>query len=226
MGRARITSVLVVLLAATAPWGSSTPAVALDRPIQPGARMTVPAGCTLNFVFADIAHRYIGTAGHCTHAVGERVSSPDVGPFGTVVFRRDSGSDDFALIRIDGQLADMVSPEVRSFQGPRGVISHVETAPGDLLGLHGHGMVFGTAPQTRSRIGVLASASDRRYLAELPAIFGDSGGPLLHLRTGKALGIVSGVAPTVPPSTVLGTTVERVLAITRAAGFGVELVVA
>ena len=212
------------MLAAAAPLASVQDARSLDRPIQPGARMTVPAGCTLNFVFTDGVEPYIGTAGHCTNAVGERVASPDIGAFGTVVFRRDRGPDDFALIRIDPGLDAMIDPATRSFDGPTGVVSHSETTTGDLVGLSGYGMGFRSAGQTRARTGVLTSQSAERFTAALPAVFGDSGGPVVHLASGAALGIVSGIGPTVPPSTLLGTTVERALWLANDAGFSVQLV--
>ncbi|MGH2830132.1 MAG: hypothetical protein ACRDJM_06585 [Actinomycetota bacterium] len=42
--------------------------------IRPGARMTWPAGCTMNFVFRGSTANdvYIGTAAHCVGYVGSR----------------------------------------------------------------------------------------------------------------------------------------------------------
>ena len=41
--------------------------------LRPGARLS--NGCTMNFVFTDGTNLYIGTAGHCTSSVGQRMST-------------------------------------------------------------------------------------------------------------------------------------------------------
>ncbi|TMK77017.1 MAG: hypothetical protein E6G46_12165 [Actinobacteria bacterium] len=78
--------------------------------------------------------------------------------------------------------------------------------------------------QTRGRPGILADDTTTAYFAELPAIFGDSGGPVIEASTHKALGIASGIGVTVPPSTLLGPTVEGTLNTLAAHGFPVQLV--
>jgi hypothetical protein len=95
-----------------------------DRPLSTFLHANV---CTMNFVFKDAENTYIGAARHCTLAVGDREAAPDIGEFGTVVFRASCGhrrhrsrarregpaTDDFSLIRIDADKLEMVSPVVR-----------------------------------------------------------------------------------------------------------------
>jgi hypothetical protein len=222
----RVLSRALVCVVLTVSAFGPTLASGAGEPIRPGAFMDSPAGCTLNFVFEDDTDRYIGTAGHCTGQVGDRVSTPETGPFGTVVFRAHAGWDDFALIRIDPEMHDRVGTALEVFGTPTGSTTRDETLTGDPIGLEGNGILLGSTAATRSRVGLFAYDSDQRFVAEIPAIFGDSGGPLVHLATGKALGVVSGITVTVPPSTLYGTTIERALQLTAAAGLPVRLVTA
>jgi len=211
-------SALVGLIPAAGP-------VSADEPIQPGARMLRPHGCTLNFVFQGAADRtlYIGTAGHCTDVVGQRVSTA-AGEIGTVAFRVLEGTDDFAIIEIDERLHALVSPKVRGLGGPTGSTTAAGTTAGDRVMLYGHGMVYGSFEATRARSGLLTKDDAFEWFAALPAIFGDSGGPVLHGPSGAALGVISGVsADQTRPHTVMGTTIERALELLAEAGLPVEL---
>src|SRR5688500_12034566 len=83
----------------------------LDSPRRPGAGVGY---CPYNCVYytpgaAKAAPKaYIGTAGHCTDTIGERMSHPALGEIGTVVYDSDlvSSGVDFSLVEID---ANMVS---------------------------------------------------------------------------------------------------------------------
>jgi hypothetical protein len=163
----------------------------------------------------------VGTAAHCTERVGERVTVPGTGQIGTVVYDSDSvGSDvDFTLIRIDDELVGRTNPQVRGFSGPTGSVAPAELQRGDLVDVFGYGVVVGSREQTRARRGVLMNWDATEYAINMPAVNGDSGGPILHSSTGKALGIVSryGFFAT-PPSTDQGplmTYVFRALADAR-----------
>jgi hypothetical protein len=145
---------------------------------------------------------------------------------GTVAFRIQSGDDDFSLIKIDAARYGEVNPAVRNWGGPTGSTVSTQTNTGDVLLLSGYGLAFSTLAQTRGRPGILANDTPTAYLAELPAIFGDSGGPVIEASTGRALGIVSGIAVTIPPSTLLGPTIEGTLKTLAAHGFAVQLVTA
>jgi hypothetical protein len=94
----------------------------------------------------------------------------------------------------------------------------------DRLDLYGTGMVFGDVPSTRHRAGVLTDWSRQEYAADLPSVNGDSGAPLLHFPTGRALGIVSRYGVTgLPASTDVGPLISWILRELRAAGFRVRL---
>lgn len=194
-----------------------------ETEIQPGAQMTAPGGCTFNFVFRGGSTLYIGTAGHCTGGAGSRVSNVE-GQMGTVVYKINSGLDDFSLIRIDADRYDQVNPSVRRWTGPTGYTVSAETTTGDVVMLYGYGIVYGSNAVTRGRPGMLASDDSRSYRAEILVIFGDSGGPVMHA-SGKALGVVSHL-PFGYPAPLEGTTVERILVLLAGAGINVQLVTA
>lgn len=217
MRRFPLIALAALALASPAP----APAAPRDTPIQPGAQVTTPGGsCTLNFVFTESnGTRYIGTAGHCGE-VGQvaRTVSPrrDIGP---IVFSENRAAPgiDFALIRIDPSRYDEIEPAVRFFGGPTGVTDADDTDPGDLLAITGYGLVVGSTPATRHRTGALLRDDDHEYVADMVAVNGDSGGPVLHLETGRALGTVSRF--NVPVSTDIGPTTARILERLRTNGF-------
>lgn len=212
----RLIALLAVLLASTL----SHPVEAAETRIQPGARIVRPAGCTLNFVFRDAVGRLnIGTAGHCVSGVGDRVATPE-GEFGTVVFRVLRGNDDFALIRIDPSAYGDVNPEMRAWGGPTGFTTANTTGIGDALLQYGYGMVYSTTAPTRGRGGVLYNDNAQSYHAEVPAIFGDSGGPVIHAATGRAMGIVANIGGHL----LNGPTVQRAIELLADANIDVQLV--
>lgn len=200
-------------------------------PIRPGA--SLGGYCTFNFLFYDnvTGAAYIGTAGHCTEEAGERVSIPDVGEIGTVVYDSDvaDGADvdvDFALIELDADRVAQANPRMLGHDGPAGIYSPGEGALGQEVGLHGYGMVLGEQEATRDRSGILFSMDERMYTADMPAVNGDSGSPLLHLGTGTAVGIIShyGIGA-VPPSTDEGPVLAFILSELAKGGFPVQLAV-
>ena len=197
-------------------------------PVQPGAPVLVrhaggaSSSCTLNFIFETTspARKYIGTAGHCAEKVGDiaRTVTPDR-ELGKVVYREYQSAPgvDFALIEIDATRHAEIVPGVRSFGGPTGATSHTETQAGDLLGITGYGIVFGSFAQTRDRYGVLVSDNANEYAADMLAVNGDSGAPVIHLATGKGLGIVGSWG--FPFTTDVGPTLSRILTKVRNNGF-------
>ncbi len=212
-----------------------------DCPIQPGAFVSTPeGGCTMNYVFRDSQGKmYIGTAGHCFERVGQRAEAePNPGSpvsildplfeFGTAVFvefSEEEPSIDFALIEIDPEDVGKVNPAMRRWGGPTGVTSAAETNTGDLLLQYGYGVGFDLTPATRPRPRVLMDDDSRHYTSQSASNFGDSGSPVLHRPTGKALGIDSRFNLfDVPPSTDAGPTVENIMRQLAGAGRGVTLV--
>lgn len=209
----RLLPIALTILALAPPSGAA--AAPRSTAIQPGAQVRTPAGnCTLNFVFQESdGTKYVGTAGHCgSEGQVARSASPnrEIGP---IVWseNRDAPGVDFALIKIDPSRYGEVEPAVRMFGGPTGVTAPADTGNGDLLAITGYGVGVGMSEATRHRAGVLMTDSRDEYVANMPALPGDSGGPVLHLETGKALGVVSRFNTNLPPSTDIGPTVQRIL---------------
>lgn len=206
----------------------------VSSPIRPGSSM---GGCTYNYIFYELAYPtpevpnpvpdvFIGTAGHCTDDLGERTSLPGLGQIGTVVYDSDvvDSEVDFSLIQLDPERVAETNPQMRGFDGPRGVATPASFALGDRVDVYGYGLVVGSREETRPRWGVLTDWTETEYVADMPAVNGDSGAPLLHDKTGNALGIISryGIGQ-VPPSTDVGPLVTWALQEVRAAGFDVVL---
>lgn len=203
----------------------------LDAPIRPGS--SLGDYCTFNWVFHQVVwpteeepepvpEVYIGTAAHCTDGLGERTELAGYGQIGSVVYDADlaDSDSDFSLIRIDPELVAETNPQMRGFVGPTGAVTTSELAVGDQVDVHGYGIVLGWNDVTRSRSGFLTGWNEREYVADMPAVNGDSGSPLLHDETGKALGIISryGISQ-VPPSTDVGPLIGWILDDLDAAGF-------
>ena len=244
-------SLAIGLLAGLIP-SALTPASAATA-IQPGTRISSGgSGCTMNFIYREILEEpgsaasasrgrtgprsqqvtqaaprlYAGTAGHCVKGVGARVSTND-GPFGTVAFsvltKEGDAFDDVAFIEIDRDKERLVNPKMLGFNGPTGVISGKDGKPGDTVHVYGNGLLVGQTELTRPRSGSLKYSDSNYYGATLPAIFGDSGGPVLH-KSGAALGIVAHLVISTDLTTLNGNTVERALSLAKAAGLNLELV--
>ena len=195
------------------------PAVA-DHP--PGAPLIQPgeysesgdAGCTLSFVYDGGGSTYVGTAAHCVERVGDNVKLSDGTVFGKVAVMgdEDATETDWALIKVDTEDLHRVSPAVKGNPTvPTGVTSSSQTAFGDQVVQSGYGMGFDlTAPTRERRTGVLTYDDAQLYTVVGAFIFGDSGGPVVHQKTGKALGIVSRLC--IGICEMEGPTVEGILA--------------
>jgi hypothetical protein len=210
----------------TATWGLEA-----DALLRPGA----PIGwCTYNFLWFNPENgtHYVGTAAHCTE-LGERMPLVGYGEIGTTVFDSDEspGADagiDFALILLDGGVNLLAHPKMVEHDGPKGYVEAADVARGDELEHHGYGMVFGSLEPTRSRPGVLL-AFDDDYCSQSVVWWGDSGSPVLHADSQKALGIVSRAGwfecatDGAPGSQLRGATIGYILRETAAAGWPIEL---
>ena len=205
----------------------AVPGEAAGLPIQPGAYVsTKGAGCTLNFLFTDVKkRRYVGTAGHCSAKVGDVSLDADDERIGTIVFRENDGEMDFSLIAVDRARYGDLKATVLGWGGPTGVTKPADTAQLDVVLHYGHGLLYGSNEATRPRRGVLVLDDAERYVVNTPVIFGDSGGPVLHAPTGRALGVISRLS-TDPPSTLVGPTVESILKRLAQQGFKLTLTTA
>lgn len=212
---------LVLLLALALLPAVSALEIDANTRIQPGTQVSTSAGlCTLNFVFKDAANTYIGTAGHCAEGTGGRASTSGLGSWGTIVVDIDTAVD-FALIRVDAAKLSLVRADVQHWGGPTGIATPADAGAGDLLALYGYGMGFDVSEPTRAKQGVLLSHTSTSYVADTWAVFGDSGGPVLHKDTGLAVGIVSQF--NLPVSTDVGPTVPAILNALSARGYSVTL---
>lgn len=206
--------------AKTPAWGGT------DSPLRPGA--SFDGKCTFNFVFYRPGAQgrapvgYIGTAGHCTEKLGEIAANPDVGDIGQVVYDSDlADSDvDFSLIELEPEVIGQTNPEVLGWGGPTRSVTLEDLAVGDRINVYGYGVGVGATEQTRPRYGFLVAYNEKEYQADMPAVNGDSGAPLVHDETGAALGIISRYGIGVPPSTDLGPLMPWIFQELKAAGFG------
>ena len=225
------------------PMESASAALGGDVAIQPGAPLVMgtnypifagqagpaapPGHCTLNFVFKRTViinkvfatKKYIGTAGECV-AVGQRAKSPTIGEFGTVVFRQSNANGPFGLIEIDADKGAHVSSVVRGWgSAPTGHTTSAQTNPNDRI--FGHGFPVGLLGDIGvSRHGVLTNLAgatvEDTATGYVPAepLFVDRGSPVIHVATGKALGMSNEYY-----WPVSGMTVEGILNLLHANGF-------
>ena len=201
-------------------------------PIQPGTIAYNGDGgqCTYNFIFDGAGHlagrTYIGIAAHCVEKVGDVVLDGDEEPIGRAAFvgNADETTEDFAFIEIASEHLDRVDPALKGHpEYPTGFTTPDETAAGDLIQMSGYGLGFGeTQPTQEERVTVLQGDDDEMFWLSGPSVNGDSGGPFVHIDTGKALGIVS-MYGFETGSTDMGPTVQGILAKAAAKNFPVTL---
>jgi hypothetical protein len=207
------------------------PAAHAQSKIQPGAMLQTEAGqCTLNFVYDGIGvnagRTFIGTAAHCGDKVGQEAQDIDGKAFGAFAFigNADDTAFDYAFIEVAPEHVSRVDPAMKGHpEYPAGVTTPEETEAGDMIQMSGYGLGFGeTQPTQEGRQTVLQSDDAEIFTLSGPSVNGDSGGPFVHIGTGKALGLVSqygfGYA-----ATDVGPTIAGVLAKAAKAGFPVAM---
>jgi len=199
--------------------------------IQPGAQLNIDGGsCTLNFVYdgagINAGRTFIGTAAHCGDKVGQEAMDVDGEVFGTFAFigDADDANADYAFIEVASEHISRVDPALKGYpEYPTGVTTAEETSVGDLIQMSGYGVGFGeTQPTQEMRQVILQSDDAEHFSLSGPSVNGDSGGPFVHIDTGKALGLVSRYGFT-EAATDVGPTIEGVLAKAAKAGFPVAL---
>ena len=191
-------------------------------PIHPGARMA--NGCTLNWVVTDGTDLFVGTARHCTGALGEALFVTGVAsPVGVLVFR---GTLDSAFYRIDAEDRGLASGTMAGWAGPSGV-APLGPHPGQAVLQYGWGVATQDQPAARGRAGevVFAHLNGSTFLYAGQVTGGDSGSPV-RLASGEALGhVVAAVAPNGQPTVVVGVTLRsEMLALGASLGRPVTLV--
>lgn len=214
----------LVALSVVAPAGAAQAA----QTLQPGAYHESDDGsCTLNFAYTGPSgETLLGTAAHCVpQGVGTRVRDLDGVEFGTVSFYGDQDvmEWDFAFIKVDAEDVARVSAAVKGYpQYPKGFTTPGETATGDIVQASGYGLGFGTTKPTQEQRKAVLSFDDAEiHTLTGPIIFGDSGGPFVHVKTGKALGIVSRLC--IGVCSEEGPTVQGLIAKAASRGYSVTL---
>jgi hypothetical protein len=203
------------------------PARAIDT-VQPGDYMETSVGaCTLSFVYdglgAQAGKVFIGTAAHCVSKVGQAVRDEFGQTFGRVALIGNGSvtAQDYALIQVTPGVP--VSAAVKGWSSfPKGYTTSAETKLGDVVLVSGYGLGFNFLAATREkRYGAIVSDTSAEYRVVGLDTFGDSGGPFVHQRTGKAYGIVSRLC--IGLCTSQGPTVEGILSKAAARGFTIRL---
>lgn len=210
--------------------------------LRPGSRLS-SNDCTVGFLYVDpVQHLYyLGTAAHCTNSAdgtsedgtGTRIVLEDpesglpFGEIGTVVLDSDSYSPvlnngdvdesmDFSLILLDPGINLMANPQMFTFEGPTGWVLCPTLAAGDAIGIYGHGQVFNVTNTLKSREGALLRCNSGNAVIGIPIDGGDSGGPVLHSGSGKALGhATNGLG-----ALMIATTMDFVFSDLAKQGFG------
>lgn len=179
--------------------------------VRPGAYIIVPsqgAGCTAGFVFTDSYKRwYITTAGHCVfpgdpvtgqggsgrkvwpEGYGPVVTDGSGKPFGRFVFAALDDVYDIGVILISKGITPKAS--VCHFGGPTSVTN---SRTSDIVGIehYGNGIAVGDILPARSGVAIGMEDPYMVY-GNMPSIMGDSGGPVVTARTGKAVGYVTAI---------------------------------
>ena len=222
----RTRRLITCLLTATAIGVTAPASASAAGTLQPGSYYdNGTSACTLGFLFSGGGGTYFSTAAHCADD-GNVVYDIDGDRFGTFTFVGDGGSTewDFAFIRVDSDDLGRVSAAMKGQPGyPRGgYTTSSQTAAGSLVQLSGYGLGFSVVGPTREqRRGVLTGDDSELYIAVAPLIFGDSGGPVAHVTTGRALGLVSRLC--IGVCTEEGPTIEGIVAKAASRGFSVTL---
>lgn len=213
------TDVLHHRVVAAGPEGVPVPAAA-DLPasgltgIRPGGWIVSPSWCTTGFVFDLEGSPVISTAGHCAER-GEEVvmlAAPGVLVYvGDAVVSVNRGvGEDFALIEVRPEVADLLDPSMPTVSGPSGP---GRAGAGDVVVHAGHGVGVGVAGTPRAGVVTYEAAVGQSgpYGFVGAAAMGDSGSPV-RLLSGEAVGNLTHVVvdSAYAPAVVVGTPLERI----------------
>ena len=168
----------------------------------------------------------MGTAAHCVEQVGDDVELEDGTVFGDVALIGDENSTeaDYAFIEVRPAFLSRVSAAVKGHPTiPRGgYTTPGETSVGDQIQQSGYGIGASLTNVTREQRRSILTYDDAEMHTILGySIFGDSGGPYVHVPTGKAFGIVSRLC--IGLCEEEGPTVQGLLDKAAARGFTVRL---
>jgi hypothetical protein len=211
--------------------------------VQPGMLVNIgDTQCTGGFIFdgtgVQAGRHYLGLAAHCVDDhIGAPVSDALDRPFGRVAFSAfpyADYSEDYAFVEIDPAAYERVDPALAGHPDvPTGTLPAGEGAPGDRLQFSGWGFVTASKTETREqRVSALKSHGEELWFAWGIVSNTDSGGPVVHLPTGKALGSVSNYCVPLPVNhaagfepgcTAWGPSIAGILADAAKRGFTAEV---
>lgn len=219
----------------------STQGVSVNA-VSAGGCMVSPAGCTMNFIFADASSKYIGTAGHCVAGggtvvmqVATRVDPTEtvfvtLAAIGRVAKKVNSGiGRDFALVKINPGFG--VMPGIAGVAGPTGVFC--ADPLGHPVAHYGHGYVF-FVEQGYPKVGEVIpdltllfkfASTQYGYNWAGYGLPGDSGSPVMN-DAGLVVGNLThgiGVAGVPVPGISFGTTTAGIFSIIGS-GYGLVTV--
>jgi hypothetical protein len=249
--RLLVPAVTAALIALVLP-ASANPANPLDPVNRAGGRGLVQPGmlltrdgqpwCTGGFLFDGAKQLrgkvYVGVAAHCYESnIGEKVYDEKGSRIGKVAYshwKYTTFADDIALVEVDRAVWSRTTPEVAGHPGmPTAMGNGENIAIGDQVGFAGWGFVTDRNGTTREgRVGVLNNYDAKLWGAEGPISNGDSGGPVVDLRTGAAIGSVSNYcvpfpvydsAGYMPGCTGYGPNIEQFVRLATAKGFPITL---
>lgn len=231
----RLAAATAVAGVLTSGHGAGAAPLPVGPAIQPGVRIAIVdlegpvqaiGACTGGFLFDGVGARagttYMGTAAHCVRELGQDVSLAATGEiFGDVAWMGDASTYDIALIGIRPEYAPRLEAGMLGHeQFPTAVARPGHTKDGDAVLVND--LVVVPKPQ-----GVLLSDDAREYVIDARVIPFDSGGPVVHVDSGGALGVVSrGHDCTFGPfdcASYSGPTVHGSLEAYELAGFPVRL---
>lgn len=194
--------------------------------VQPGDAID-GGNCTLGWAFDGADGRtFFSTAAHCVED-GAKVTIGSGAELGRVVVRGEPSdvTTDIALVEVVAGMTARVSGEMRGHEGYPSAVTR-EAASQDTLQMSGWGTGWEVSPTTREeRQGRLMTLENGglSYRAVLPASGGDSGGPIAHVPTTGALGLVKGVSCGLAACGMWGPTITAVEQLAAKSGLTVRL---
>lgn len=174
-----------------------------DYPVRPGLPILVgqSGGCTLGFIFQSTTNDtlYGTTAGHCVDgATSHIVSNRNHHTIGRIVAWRYFDGQDWALIRFDSEVVDRVRPDVLRWTGPVGPLDGEVIETEDVVCHYGGSIYHGIFMADRcGRHSSFIRYTDAGVAVDWFNMYGmswggDSGSPVLHYKTGQAIGMING----------------------------------
>lgn len=180
------------------PSSSSTWAVPEAAGIYPGVQYDEDSAishCTGGWIVRDATNAtvYQLTAGHCYFDTGDNVVKIGGQRIGTVRAHEylENATSDWALVEIDPSARHLVSPSLKHWGGPIGLVEPNAPALGNPLCWYGNGDIF-VDDAIRHRCGRLRGFQSVPWVwwASGTVFPGDSGAPVIHIPSGGALGIL------------------------------------